>query len=73
MAKKAKSNNGPYICIAAFCEKILFDKDGVITSMTGCSSWKDTAQIVCDGGTTWGVIYDVTTKKFSDLAVDGIV
>lgn len=48
------------------------DKDMVITSMTGCSAWKERAYIVCDGGVTWGVIYDIKNGKFSDLAVDGI-
>ncbi len=48
-----------------------FDKDGIITD-TSCEYWKQHAAIVCDGGTQWGVIYDVSTGKFSDLAVNGV-
>ena len=34
--------------------------------------WKKYATKICDGGTNWGVIYDVAKGKFSDLAVNGI-
>ena len=39
---------------------------------TPSETWKTFAEIVCDGGTSWGVIYDVDTGKFSDLAVNGV-
>ena len=47
------------------------NKDGIITDEK-CEFWKHHAWIVCDGGTNWGVIYDVSTSKFSDLAVNGV-
>ena len=35
--------------------------------------WKISAVIVCDGGEAyWGVIYNTETRKFSDLAVNGV-
>ena len=48
-----------------------FDKDGIVTD-EHCEFWKHHAEVVCDGGTQWGVIYDVSTGKFSDLAVNGV-
>ena len=48
-----------------------WDKDGIITDLH-CASWKQRAAIVCDGGTQWGVIYDVETQKFSELAMNGV-
>jgi hypothetical protein len=37
-----------------------------------CELWKQHAYVICDGGNSWGVIYDVTTGKFSDLSVNGV-
>ena len=35
--------------------------------------WKTSAVIVCDGGSAfWGVLYDPKSKKFFDLAVNGV-
>ncbi|MFN0277938.1 MAG: hypothetical protein ACKVRN_04975 [Pyrinomonadaceae bacterium] len=48
-----------------------FDKDGIIFDEF-CEYWKQRASIVCDGGTNWGVIYNVASGKFSNLAVNGI-
>jgi hypothetical protein len=48
-----------------------FDKDGIITEES-CEYWKYRADVVCDGGTSWGVIYDVSSGKFSDLAMNGV-
>ena len=37
-------------------------------------NWKEKAVIVCDGGEDfWGVLYDVETGKFSELAFNGVV
>jgi hypothetical protein len=36
------------------------------------SYWKEHAQIICDGGSAWGVLYDSETGKFFDLAINGI-
>jgi hypothetical protein len=33
--------------------------------------WKTHAIIICDGGTAWGVLYEPSTGKFFDLAVNG--
>ena len=46
-------------------------KDGLIYD-EHCESWKHQAWIVCDGGNSWGVVYDVAAAKFSELAVNGI-
>ena len=35
-------------------------------------TWKTQAIIVCDGGTAWGVVYELARGKFSDLAVNGV-
>ena len=35
-------------------------------------SWKDFAVVICDGGNTWGVIYDPETGRFSELSINGI-
>jgi hypothetical protein len=36
--------------------------------------WKEKAVIVCDGGESfWGVLYDVETGNFSELAFNGVV
>jgi hypothetical protein len=34
--------------------------------------WRDTPQDVCDGGCNWGVLYDTVSRKFSDLAMNGV-
>ncbi len=34
--------------------------------------WKTSAVIVCNGGYEWGVLYNPKTKKFFDLAINGI-
>lgn len=34
--------------------------------------WKDHAYVICDGGTDWGVLYNVETGEFSDLDINGI-
>ncbi len=35
-------------------------------------SWKKFTVSVCDGGNAWGVLYNSKTKKFFDLAINGI-
>jgi hypothetical protein len=42
-------------------------RDGMVIG-----DWTTDAVMVCDGGTAWGVIYDVRTKTFSELAVNGV-
>jgi hypothetical protein len=35
--------------------------------------WRHTPYIACDGGTSlWGVVYDVATRTFHDLMVNGV-
>ena len=34
--------------------------------------WKKSAVNICDGGNAWGVLYNPETKKFYDLAINGI-
>jgi hypothetical protein len=34
--------------------------------------WKQNAVIICDGGNAWGVLYNPTTKKFYELAINGV-
>jgi hypothetical protein len=34
--------------------------------------WKENAVNICDGGTAWGVLYNPKTKKFYELAINGI-
>jgi hypothetical protein len=34
--------------------------------------WKEHAEVICDGGSAWGVLYDPKTEKFFDLAINGI-
>ena len=45
--------------------------DGSLTETTS-DHWKKSAVIVCDGGNEWGVLYNPKTKKFFDLAINGI-
>lgn len=42
-------------------------KDGMVVA-----DWTTEAVMVCDGGTAWGVIYDIATKTFSELAINGV-
>jgi hypothetical protein len=48
-----------------------FDKDFIVTDLN-CDRWKYHAEIVCDGGTQWGVIFNVESGKFSNLSINGI-
>lgn len=34
--------------------------------------WRRELYDVCDGGSSWGVLYDVTSRRFSDLSFNGI-
>jgi|GEM_PF-3465014 len=45
-----------------------------IDSKTGSvlADWRTRAVEICDGGNSWGVIYDVAARRFSELAVNGI-
>jgi len=36
------------------------------------SVWKESIVDVCDGGCSWGVVYDIEKGTFSDLEVNGI-
>jgi hypothetical protein len=36
------------------------------------SYWLERLVDVCDGGCSWGVIYDIEGGEFSDLAMNGI-
>ena len=37
------------------------------------TDWKEKAVIICDGGeSSWGVLYNVETGKFSELAFNGV-
>jgi hypothetical protein len=36
------------------------------------ASWQERLADVCDGGCNWGVEYDVSTDKFSDLQMNGV-
>jgi hypothetical protein len=35
-------------------------------------SWREQLSDVCDGGCNWGVEYDVTTRTFSNLQMNGV-
>lgn len=35
-------------------------------------NWQQTVYDVCDGGCTWGVVYDVASGDFSDLEMNGV-
>jgi hypothetical protein len=48
------------IFINAFCDE------------TPPSYWQDRLVDVCDGGCSWGVVYDTVTGEFSDLEINGI-
>jgi hypothetical protein len=41
--------------------------DGVVKG-----DWRSIVIRVCDGGSSWGVIYDSATHKFSNLSVNGV-
>lgn len=43
-----------------------------LPALTPDEGWKENAVIICDGGTAWGVVYDPESKKFFDLAINGI-
>jgi hypothetical protein len=47
------------------------NEDSTFTSEKS-DHWKTSAIIVCDGGNAWGVLYNLKTKKFFDLAINGI-
>jgi hypothetical protein len=36
------------------------------------SGWRERVVDVCDGGCSWGAVYDVTTGDFADLEMNGI-
>jgi len=52
--------NRKFIYINAFCD----DKPP--------SNWQDSIVDVCDGGCSWGVVYDIEKVAFSDLEMNGI-
>jgi hypothetical protein len=52
--------NRKLIYINAFCD----DKPP--------TDWQERIVDVCDGGCSWGVIYDIATGKFSDLTINGV-
>jgi hypothetical protein len=35
-------------------------------------NWRDTVVDVCDGGCSWGVVYDIETGEFSHLEMNGV-
>ena len=38
----------------------------------GSSAWSSRAEIICDGGlSAWGILFDVETRKFVQLAING--
>ena len=49
-----------FIFINAFCD----DKPD--------DSWREMLVDVCDGGCSWGVVYDIATGKFSHLEMNGV-
>ena len=53
-------NDHKFIFINAFCH----DKPPEI--------WREMLIDICDGGCSWGVIYDVRTGKFSHLEMNGV-
>lgn len=52
--------NRKFIFINAFCD----DKPP--------EYWRETIVDVCDGGCSWGVVYDVATGEFSHLEMNGV-
>jgi len=52
--------NRKFVFINAFCD----DKP--------TEDWTDRIVDVCDGGCSWGVVYDVETGKFSHLEMNGV-
>ena len=48
-----------------------FDYDSGGMTKAACD-WKKRAIVICDGGKSWGVIYDVESRKFTDLTVNGV-
>ena len=54
------SKNRKFIFINALCD----DKPP--------DSWRERLSDVCDGGCSWGVVYDVATGKFSHLEMNGV-
>jgi len=36
------------------------------------SYWRERAVNVCDGGCSWGVVYDIVTGEFSELELNGV-
>ena len=49
-----------FIFINAFCD----DKPP--------ETWSESLIDVCDGGCSWGVVYDVATGQFSHLEMNGV-
>ena len=52
--------NRKFIFINAFCDD------------SPPTYWRERVVDVCDGGCSWGVVYDVETGKFSHLEMNGI-
>src|SRR5256885_2552112 len=52
-------NKRKFIFINAFCDD------------TPPANWQEIVIDICDGGCSWGVIYDIVTGKFSDLEMNG--
>ena len=52
--------NRKFIFINAFCDD------------TPPEFWQQTLIDTCDGGCSWGVVYDVATRNFSHLEMNGV-
>jgi hypothetical protein len=53
-------DNRKFIFINAFCDSKPDD------------SWREMLVDICDGGCSWGVVYDVAAGKFSHLEMNGV-
>jgi hypothetical protein len=52
--------NRKFVFINAFCD----DKPP--------EGWRERVVDVCDGGCSWGVVYDIKSRKFSHLEMNGV-
>ncbi len=66
-----------YIGLVAGGRRYVYINAFPITSFEGWPAtiappnWQRDPYDVCDGGSHWGVLYDVTTRRFSNLAFNG--
>ena len=59
-----------YMGIIVDGEKLIYIS--AIGTSKPSDGWKEFAFTICDGGNAWGVLYNPKTKKFYDLAINGI-